>query len=132
MFKSAEEKMAYELGKILGRGMAEGYLEKIAEELEALQQAELEAAGIPADVTGEIEPETDEPDFDYEASDEDPEVQSAMQLRETLLDMTPEEIVAWYNSLDDASKNVIDNIPEIRLIVEQAHASFNQPISEQV
>lgn len=114
MFKTAQEKVAYELGKIFGRGMAEGYLEKIAEEIEELQEA-LKAA----------EPETDVPDFAYESVDESSEVDIAEQLREMILDMTPEQVVTWYNSLDEGTKAVVDEIPEIALIVEQAHAQVS-------
>ncbi|HQE47943.1 MAG TPA: hypothetical protein PKV93_01160 [Fervidobacterium sp.] len=116
MFKKAEERQAYELGKIFGYGLAEGYLEKIAEELEQVQQQLAEVAEAFEDI--------DTPDFEYESTDEDPEVQQTMELREALLDMTPEEVVAWYNSLDEGTRQMVDNIPEIAIIVEQAHAQF--------
>lgn len=112
MFKTAQEKVAYELGKIFGRGMADGYLEKIAEELEQLQEAI-------------AEPEIDEPDFAYESVDEDQEVNIAEQLREAILDMTPEQVVTWYNSLDEATKQIVDDIPELAIIIEQAHAQVS-------
>lgn len=125
MFKKAEERQAYELGKIFGYGLAEGYLEKIAEELEQVQQqlAEVAPEGIPEEEFEAFE-DIDTPDFEYESTDEDPEVQQTMELREALLDMTPEEVVVWYNSLDEGTRQMVDNIPEIAIIVEQAHAQF--------
>ena len=126
---SAEETELYELGKIFGRGMAEGYLEKIAEELsEATDQA---AQVLPEQVVDQIVQQpseyADSPNEIPVESTDTTETEIVASIKAQLLELTPEQVVVWFEQLPPEYKQVIASDPELYGIVDAAYKQVSAP-----
>jgi hypothetical protein len=137
--KYAEEASElYELGKIFGMGMAEGYLQKIAEELEQAAEA-AEQQGLTPDQTAQMlagmpEPSQAPADNPNEVPAESTDTSEAMlsaQIKAQLMSMTPQEIVNWFASLPEEYQDAIADDPELFSIVAFAFDQLNAPTSGQ-
>ncbi|MEM0369712.1 MAG: hypothetical protein QXE80_03335 [Pyrobaculum sp.] len=129
---SAEETELYELGKIFGRGMAEGYLEKIAEELsEAAEQA---AQTLPQQIVEQIVEQpseyADNPNEVPAESTDTTETEIIANIKAQLLELTPEQVVAWFEQLPDEYKQVIASDPELYGIVDAAYKQVSAPADD--
>jgi hypothetical protein len=137
--KYAEEASElYELGKIFGMGMAEGYLQKIAEELEqaaeaAEQQGVVPVAPAPA-VVNMPEPSdapVENPNEVPAESTDTSETMLTAQIKAQLMSMTPEEVVNWFSTLPEEYQDAIADDPELFSIVAFAFDQLNAPSTNQ-
>jgi len=103
--KTAEERELYMKGKIFGMGMAEGFLEKLAQEIEALQTpSPSEPIVAPQQVpAGPAETELDE-------------------IKKLLRSMTPSQIFKWILQQNASTLEIISKDPELSSIVDTALA----------
>lgn len=119
-----EQKELYELGRIFGMGMAEGYLEKIAEELEQAAE-QLEAIPEPSEAPKETPTEVGAESTDTE------ETLLVAQIKAQLSEMTPQQIVEWFETLPPEYQDVIADDPELFSIVAFAFDQLSAPAQGQ-
>lgn len=127
---SAEETELYELGRIFGRGMAEGYLEKIAEELsEVVQEA---ATAAPEELLAQPQANeyADSPNELPAESTDTTETDIIASIKAQLLELTPEQVVIWFEQLPDEYKQIIASDPELYNIVDAAYKQVSAPADD--
>ena len=102
--KTAEDRDLYEKGYIFGRGMAEGFLSKIAEEVP-------ETLPTPAPAEPTVAPQQ----VPAEPADSDLE-----QLKQLMKQMTPAELAEWLLKQDSDVLAVIASDPELAAYANEA------------
>lgn len=121
---SAEETELYELGRIFGMGMAEGYLEKIAEELsEAAEQVATPVEGL----VPPVNQYADSPNEIPVESTDTAETNFIAGIKAQLLELTPQQVVAWFGQLPPEYQQIIANDPELYAIVDAAYKQISAP-----
>lgn len=107
LLKTAEDEELFEKGRIFGMGMAEGFLEKIAQEL---QESEPE---LPQ--TAPAEPEVAPQQVESEATSSDLE-----QIKVIMRKMTPRELAEWLLQQDAQTLKMISDDADLSSMANEA------------
>ncbi len=132
MIKSAAEQELYNQGVIFGKGMAEGFLTKIAEEIEQELQ---EVQEQPAAVGGVPAPEA--PTVAPQQVPAEPSSDELAQLKEYFRQLTPVQLAQWLLQQPPEIIDVIDQDAELSSMAQEALAVFekeleNMPVPPEV
>lgn len=108
LIKTAEDKELYEKGKIFGMGMAEGFLEKIAQELGEVVEPQLPPTA-PAEPV--VAPQQ------VPAEPVDTELDTIKQIMKS---MTPVQLAQWLLAQDAGTLEIIAKDPELAAMADEA------------
>lgn len=111
--KTAEDKELFEKGRIFGMGMAEGFLEKIAQELSDVVEPELPFVA-PA-----------EPTVAPQQVPAGPTSTELDEIKQIMQSMTPVQLAQWLLTQDASTLELIAKDPELSAMADEALAALD-------